>query len=645
MNIRQLINKLDSIESKPLAEAVDLQTVQAAVAGKDEQSRAKILQQMAEKEGLPGLYDPESGYFVSAMLNSAGEGGQATPRISATATKDDDSKLASLGLIGKNANTSTALGRMFGSTDDKYVNNLRSTSDKVVATQTSTRVNAENLKKLNDIIAKLSAMAPVVKESVRTKEALGSQYGRLLVDVVEWYDNRANLSESISYKNKLAGLGWTPEYGNELFPVILREDNGQGLLAFTPDDLGIETDYSYLSENIAQQLIESFGYQLNELGGDPAAYRSGYDNIDWKGNKPTITDPFAGLDGKPLTDRGTAGTNVANGRANYTAPSTPTTATPNFAPKGTPTNVSYNAPTGVPSTTPSFAPTSAAAVAGKETGMMSKMWGGAKGMFKSIPGVKYAAIVANTGIELWDMYQKYKDIPKDGSISQTQVHADVTKVVTKAIADIGIFWVGALLGAAIAGALTGPGAIVGFVAGGVGGLAADHLLGDSVHVIIDKFVNWVFGTKNVDYSNPSSGGAGSGGAGSTKWPTTPEDIKAFQKNNKDKDGKPLVVDGIIGSLTYQALIKSGAKPPAGFTVTPYKTNADKPKPDQGSKPEEVKPAYDVKNDPAAMDLLKQANQLRYQLSDVADSDPAIAQALKQAQEVIDKFGKEAAFIK
>ena len=62
-----------------------------------------------------------------------------------------------------------------------------------------------------------------------------------------------------------------------------------------------------------------------------------------------------------------------------------------------------------------------------------------------------------------------------------------------------------------------------------------------------------------------------------KWPTTPDEIKAFQTGRKDprQDSKTqadgnLAVDGIIGSHTYQALIQAGAKPPADFRVTSYK---------------------------------------------------------------------------
>lgn len=57
-----------------------------------------------------------------------------------------------------------------------------------------------------------------------------------------------------------------------------------------------------------------------------------------------------------------------------------------------------------------------------------------------------------------------------------------------------------------------------------------------------------------------------------KWPTTPDEIKAFQKDKDDprQPGQKLVVDGLIGTHTYQALINAGYKPPAGFKVTAYK---------------------------------------------------------------------------
>lgn len=112
MDIRSLISKLDSIQA--LNEALTLDQVTAAVGQeKSEQKRAKILMGLAQKENLPGLYDPVSGYFVSAMPDRNPMTQQETPRISATASKSSDQKLAQLGLVPQNASTSTFLGRMF----------------------------------------------------------------------------------------------------------------------------------------------------------------------------------------------------------------------------------------------------------------------------------------------------------------------------------------------------------------------------------------------------------------------------------------------------------------------------------------------------------------------------------------------------
>ncbi len=68
-----------------------------------------------------------------------------------------------------------------------------------------------------------------------------------------------------------------------------------------------------------------------------------------------------------------------------------------------------------------------------------------------------------------------------------------------------------------------------------------------------------------------SGQAGQPAAGN--WPSTRDEIIAFQKSNNDKDGKPLAQDGLIGSKTYQALVKAGYKPPSNFAVTSYKQPA------------------------------------------------------------------------
>lgn len=53
----------------------------------------------------------------------------------------------------------------------------------------------------------------------------------------------------------------------------------------------------------------------------------------------------------------------------------------------------------------------------------------------------------------------------------------------------------------------------------------------------------------------------------TAWPKNAEEVKAFQRANKEVNtGKPLAVDGLIGRETMMALAKAGIQPPAGQTV-------------------------------------------------------------------------------
>jgi hypothetical protein len=119
MDLQSLIAKMDQIEAKgKITEAITLDAIIAAVGqDKDEQSRAAKLNDIAWKEKLPGLYDPVSGNFVSKQ--SMPSGMVQRYNIAATGSEKSDRALADLGLIPDNANTSTALGRMFRGDDKK----------------------------------------------------------------------------------------------------------------------------------------------------------------------------------------------------------------------------------------------------------------------------------------------------------------------------------------------------------------------------------------------------------------------------------------------------------------------------------------------------------------------------------------------
>jgi peptidoglycan hydrolase-like protein with peptidoglycan-binding domain len=163
-NLRELIAKMDAIEAGNLEEAFNIKTVQNAVGNiGDEQQRAAALAKMAVDNNLPGLYDPIKGHFVSANGS-----------ISNTADKDTDYMLAQKGLMPKNANTSTFLGKIFGTSGDKYDTGLRGQSDKVVADQESEEFKRERLTALQTMMKDLMAMKPVPKAAKESIEFKGS---------------------------------------------------------------------------------------------------------------------------------------------------------------------------------------------------------------------------------------------------------------------------------------------------------------------------------------------------------------------------------------------------------------------------------------------------------------------------------------
>lgn len=75
------------------------------------------------------------------------------------------------------------------------------------------------------------------------------------------------------------------------------------------------------------------------------------------------------------------------------------------------------------------------------------------------------------------------------------------------------------------------------------------------------------GPPRVDTTKPAAPAAP---AAMAKWPTTPNEIKAFQSQNK------LKADGLIGKKTFDALTKAGAVPPKGFQPVGPKTKSNAP---------------------------------------------------------------------
>ena len=92
---------------------------------------------------------------------------------------------------------------------------------------------------------------------------------------------------------------------------------------------------------------------------------------------------------------------------------------------------------------------------------------------------------------LWTLWDELQGI--DPNTNKDEYKKAVYTVVSKAVASMGLMWVGAFLGAMVGGAIGfGAGAIPGFIAGLIGGAIADYTLGDSVDQLVEEVVNYLY---------------------------------------------------------------------------------------------------------------------------------------------------------
>lgn len=110
--------------------------------------------------------------------------------------------------------------------------------------------------------------------------------------------------------------------------------------------------------------------------------------------------------------------------------------------------------------------------------------------------------------EIYDAYKEISNIPT--STPRQQYVSQVTKIITKLVAEYGLFWVGSVMGAAIAGVFSGPGAIIGAIAGGIGGIAAYAIGGDHVDELVENIVDYFYpeGSDSVAQAKNSQSTAG-----------------------------------------------------------------------------------------------------------------------------------------
>lgn len=93
--------------------------------------------------------------------------------------------------------------------------------------------------------------------------------------------------------------------------------------------------------------------------------------------------------------------------------------------------------------------------------------------------------------ELWNVWSEINAL--DPTMKKGEYRQAVLQIVSGAVANVGLMWVGAFLGAMVGGALGfGVGAIPGFIAGLIGGAVADYTLGDTVDQIVDGVVDYLY---------------------------------------------------------------------------------------------------------------------------------------------------------
>jgi len=244
-----------------------------------------------------------------------------------------------------------------------------------------------------------------------------------------------------------------------------------------------------------------------------------------------------------------------------------------------------------------------------EASTMSKLATGVGDVAKS--GWKASGGIVGLGIDAaiscWQGYQQISNLPAD--MPQAEKEDAVRKIIGHLVARFGIRTVGVVMGAAIGGLASGPFALVGAVAGSIiGGLGAEWLAGDNADALADLVIDKLYGKSKV--------------AGQAKWPTSDEEIRAFQKSHKDVDGQPLEVDGMIGNKTLGALKAAGATPPQGFVPVRDKVSSNPNKPNIAAQAEDT-----TKIDKQIADLKVQIQAILDELS--KSKNPEVLKRIEQ----------------
>lgn len=110
-----------------------------------------------------------------------------------------------------------------------------------------------------------------------------------------------------------------------------------------------------------------------------------------------------------------------------------------------------------------------------------------KGKYKLPKGMTVIALA----ISLWTMWEELLSLDSK-NMSKGDYRQAVLQIVARAVATLGLTWVGAFIGAAVGSAFFGVGAIPGFIFGLLGGMAADYAFGEDVNQIVDQVVDYLY---------------------------------------------------------------------------------------------------------------------------------------------------------
>lgn len=141
----------------------------------------------------------------------------------------------------------------------------------------------------------------------------------------------------------------------------------------------------------------------------------------------------------------------------------------------------------------------------------------------------------------WQAYEQISQLnPADPDYKK-----NITKIIAKLVAEFGIVTIATMLGTIAAGAVSGPGAIVGFLAGLGAGVAAQYVLGDSIDAVVEALVDKLWPDSNKD-ATPIKKSSSLGGISEADLPSpnaTPVSyeggpslaISSIQQSSENKD--------------------------------------------------------------------------------------------------------------